>query len=514
MAFFDDRQFLLSHIHHSFITCDDTGMCEMVMLNELITDKSLTKTTDTEDCENDEQIAKVLDYYSSFLDSELLEAGQSVDIVSDMALIGAHRHRSNTAQRLERLKKEKQLQAKIKHVQWKKNSDPLSESEKSELFPKKENIHNDVGPRKSALAEAIERHPAVPNNPFNEYTRFDGKNSRGAPTKRIAIYLTMLPPKERAYPMEVVCLPNARVHDLIGLICWQYTNVGREPKLHPNVANYSLRIAEETGEVDEDFPSLDSKEMVAKFGFPVLALVERNTAESVPLITIHIEDEFTKIEVPNLDVTLRDVIEQIQKRRKWFANVKSFYIERLDNPGSRLSLESRLSDLGSLEFQIVKADSASQDLTNDDWDMQQMTAMEAPLYQSYIVTAKKVARSYDVQMGISGEKVEINPLPQSGAIKIVTRQQRPATYYMDTIAACEMVPKKYNAGKSVFRIVRQNGTEFKHYSFEANNQTAQEIVKKLQVILDMSSNTACKEYQQLRERKLQKKLHRNSQRIF
>lgn len=36
MAFYDDKKFLLSHIRHSFITCDDTGMCEMVMLNELI----------------------------------------------------------------------------------------------------------------------------------------------------------------------------------------------------------------------------------------------------------------------------------------------------------------------------------------------------------------------------------------------------------------------------------------------------------------------------------------------
>jgi hypothetical protein len=34
MAFYDDRKFILSHIRHSFITCDDTGMCEMVMLNE------------------------------------------------------------------------------------------------------------------------------------------------------------------------------------------------------------------------------------------------------------------------------------------------------------------------------------------------------------------------------------------------------------------------------------------------------------------------------------------------
>lgn len=34
MAMFDDRRFLLSHINHSFITGDDTGICEVVMLDE------------------------------------------------------------------------------------------------------------------------------------------------------------------------------------------------------------------------------------------------------------------------------------------------------------------------------------------------------------------------------------------------------------------------------------------------------------------------------------------------
>ncbi len=110
--------------------------------------------------------------------------------------------------------------------------------------------------------------------------------SEGAPTKRIVIYLTMLPMESRQYPMEVVTLCIARVHDLIGLICWQYTNEGKEPRLKPNVSHYSLRIAEENGEVDPDFPSLNSKELVAKFGFPVLALVEKDDLENGLVVTM------------------------------------------------------------------------------------------------------------------------------------------------------------------------------------------------------------------------------------
>jgi hypothetical protein len=57
--------------------------------------------------------------------SELSEAAQSYDIMSDMDLIGVRR-RSNTAQRLERLKKEKKSQSKLQTYAWKPNPYPLS----------------------------------------------------------------------------------------------------------------------------------------------------------------------------------------------------------------------------------------------------------------------------------------------------------------------------------------------------------------------------------------------------
>lgn len=43
-----------------------------------------------------------------------------------------------------------------------------------------------------------------------------------------------------------------------------------------NIEMYALHIAEDDGEVDMDFPSLDSREPVTKFGFSKLALVEKD----------------------------------------------------------------------------------------------------------------------------------------------------------------------------------------------------------------------------------------------
>jgi len=36
---------------------------------------------------------------------------------------------------------------------------------------------------------------------------------------------------ERQYPMTVVVLSSAKIFQLIGLICWQYTMEGRQPPL-------------------------------------------------------------------------------------------------------------------------------------------------------------------------------------------------------------------------------------------------------------------------------------------
>lgn len=47
------------------------------------------------------------------------------------------------------------------------------------------------------------------------------------------------------------------------------------------VTNYGLYITEEDGEVDRDFPCLEPKEVVDKFGFSCLGLVEHKHLKNV-----------------------------------------------------------------------------------------------------------------------------------------------------------------------------------------------------------------------------------------
>uniref|UniRef100_A0A6G1S8I1 Target of rapamycin complex 2 subunit MAPKAP1 n=1 Tax=Aceria tosichella TaxID=561515 RepID=A0A6G1S8I1_9ACAR len=283
MALFDDRRFLLSHINHSFITGDDTGICEVVMLDEdvienqhqicleLLGQNSSDKSESRLDTE-----AYDLNYESELFESE--QGGQSYDIASDLEYM-SHRRRSNTAQRLDRLKKDKINQSKTRTIVWRCNS-PTSSSEDrlSHESPTHENETEYVKkpkspPKESALTRLLEKFPSLPKNPFSEYAQFDGGMSEAGPVKKIRVFIALNNQQQTNY--EVVIVSNAKVQDLIGLTCWQYTNEGREPKLHNDINKYCLRIAEDNGEVDPDFSSLNPKEPLLKFNFPSLALTEK-----------------------------------------------------------------------------------------------------------------------------------------------------------------------------------------------------------------------------------------------
>ena len=154
--------------------------------------------------------------------------------------------------------------------------------------------------RKSLLSIAIQKSPKAPLNPFNEYSRFDGRVIEdNVPTKRIRIFFYIfkgedakkldLTANSAPYGMvttgknwiEVVVLASAKISDLIGLSCWQYTQLGVTPALKTDLSLYALKIAEENGDVDADFPCLNAQDDVKRYGFPFLALVEVATSITV-----------------------------------------------------------------------------------------------------------------------------------------------------------------------------------------------------------------------------------------
>ena len=75
--------------------------------------------------------------------------------------------------------------------------------------------------------------------------------------------------------------------------------------------------------------------------------------------------------------------------------------------------------------------------------------LDAPLFQSFNVQIiSKVRTKIDIHLGISGEKVEIDPQQQQGWS---VYKQKAATYDMDTIVSCDLVSE--GEERKVFKMV-------------------------------------------------------------
>lgn len=456
MALYDNQHWLLSHIRDSFISTDDTGACEMVMLGD--------------DLPKQLKANGVLECYPGMEDSD----DEDIDAMADsydiqMEMEFGHRQRSNTAQRLEKMDVERKKAAEIKHVKWENNPSNISIETQLELFQrkdfrKKKEVTTDK--RHSLLSEQLEKCPNLPQNPFTDYSRFDGNEQIGIPAKKYRIFMSMLPKEQRMYPMQVVVIATAKVQEFIGLICYKYATEHPDNPLKVDITKYGLYITEDDGEVDWDLPCLDPRETISKFGFTCLGLKEMTPHDRARHNTI----------VPKA-------------------------VQRQENTeGKDTEQKSVAEDLAMMEDHT--------------------TAMEAPLYQLYKVhIINKVRAKTEIHLGISGEKIEIDPVVTGKGAGRFWNRQRAVSYHIDSIAWCELVEHK--GPKTLFTLVYtpnasnldpitgssgqthslHQSASFKNHDFEADSATAEEIVRKINHILELRSGTSRKEYVAHRERK-------------
>lgn len=423
-----------------------------------------------------------------------------------------HRQRSNTAHNLEKLKKARA--SKIRSVKVEdKEIVPMNEEEKEAFFSVKApiSIPGASANPQSKLAQALMLSPKQSQNKFIEYARFDGSSQSGLPTRTMHIFLTMLPENQRNYPMAVCVSMYAKVQDFIGLICYKCTMANPDVVLK-SVRHYGLYITEEDGEVEPDFPPLDVREPCSKFRFSHLALVERK----VP--------NFATLTTPTPAPTMN---------------------QNFDYPRTL----SMTSEMESVRHQALICDEKTrrmnlqQQQTRDLATMlSHTTAMEAPLYRSFrvhmiVMTFYKV----EIQLGVSGEKIEIDPVQQNNKFWSSKRPQKAVAHKITNIAAADFIDVK--STRAVFRIIympdkgtpglgsnfessnigsastslsgggssgRKNQSApasptFKNYSFETDLKTAQEVVEKITNILEMRSSVTRKEFLAYQEKKTKRR---------
>ncbi|XP_028571891.1 target of rapamycin complex 2 subunit MAPKAP1 isoform X8 [Podarcis muralis] len=510
MAFLDNPTIILAHIRQSHVTSDDTGMCELVLIDHDVDLEKFQPTSANGDNSSETQ--------GSNGESQGYVYSQSVDITSSWDF--GIRRRSNTAQRLERLRKERQNQIKCKNVQWKERNTSYSAEELSLLFEKK-NFR--VKPQRAAtkpsiLSVRLEQCPLQLNNPFNEYSKFDGKGHIGTTaTKIIDVYLPLHTNQDKLQPMTVVTIANAKVHDLIGLICWQYTSEGREPKLNENVSAYCLHIAEDDGEVDTDFPPLDCNEPIHKFGFSTLALVEKYSSPGLAakqslfvriasgskaapgfpsdsffaarkrnLARVSVNSlfksakrnaahGFSLIQVDSMKVTMKDILQKALKRRK----------------GSQRGSGSRGEEISEEDPQIDIA--TVQDM------------LSSHHYKSFKVSMiHRLRFTTDVQLGISGDKVEVDPVTNQKASTKFWIKQKPISIDCELLCTCDLAEEK-SPSHAIFKLAYLSNHDYKHLYFESDAATVNEIVLKVNYILESRASTTRADYLAQKQRKLSRR---------
>ncbi|XP_023615889.1 target of rapamycin complex 2 subunit MAPKAP1 isoform X4 [Myotis lucifugus] len=461
MAFLDNPTIILAHIRQSHVTSDDTGMCEMVLIDHDVDLEKIHPPSMTGDNGSDIQ--------GSNGETQGYVYAQSVDITSSWDF--GIRRRSNTAQRLERLRKERQNQIKCKNIQWKERNSKQSAQELKSLFEKKSLKEKPPSSGKqSILSVRLEQCPLQLNNPFNEYSKFDGKGHVGTTaTKKIDVYLPLHSSQDRLLPMTVVTMASARVQDLIGLICWQYTSEGREPKLNDNVSAYCLHIAEDDGEVDTDFPPLDSNEPIHKFGFSTLALVEKYsspglTSKESLFVRINAAHGFSLIQVDNTKVTMKEILLKAVKRRKGSQKISGpqYRLEKQSEPNVAVDLESTLESQSVWEFCLVRENS------------------------------------------ISGDKVEIDPVTNQKASTKFWIKQKPISIDSDLLCACDLAEEK-SPSHAIFKLTYLSNHDYKHLYFESDAATVNEIMLKVNYILESRASTARADYFAQKQRKLNRR---------
>ncbi|XP_017404633.1 target of rapamycin complex 2 subunit MAPKAP1 isoform X6 [Cebus imitator] len=472
MAFLDNPTIILAHIRQSHVTSDDTGMCEMVLIDHDVDLEKIHPPSMPGDSGSEIQ--------GSNGETQGYVYAQSVDITSSWDF--GIRRRSNTAQRLERLRKERQNQIKCKNIQWKERNSKQSAQELKSLFEKKSLKEKPpISGKQSILSVRLEQCPLQLNNPFNEYSKFDGKGHVGTTaTKKIDVYLPLHSSQDRLLPMTVVTMASARVQDLIGLICWQYTSEGREPKLNDNVSAYCLHIAEDDGEVDTDFPPLDSNEPIHKFGFSTLALVEKYsspglTSKESLFVRINAAHGFSLIQVDNTKVTMKEILLKAVKRRKGSQKIS----------GSRA--DGVLEEDSQIDIATVQ-------------DM-----LSSHHYKSFKVSMiHRLRFTTDVQLGISGDKVEIDPVTNQKASTKFWIKQKPISIDSDLLCACDLAEEK-SPSHAIFKLTYLSNHDYKHLYFESDAATINEIVLKVNYILESRASTARADYFAQKQRKLNRR---------
>ncbi|THH19606.1 hypothetical protein EW146_g1597 [Bondarzewia mesenterica] len=136
-------------------------------------------------------------------------------------------------------------------------------------------------PAKSALTSLLASSDS--SNPFSDlYSAISGRGVPASASTTITIFFPHAG-EPAGKPMELNVRKDATMEEVLGFSLWNYWEEAWQPRLDQredvsedllSAVGWVLRIAEDNGEVDEDFPPPDRTGKISKFNFDVYAVLE------------------------------------------------------------------------------------------------------------------------------------------------------------------------------------------------------------------------------------------------
>ncbi|KAJ3156100.1 hypothetical protein HDU86_004068 [Geranomyces michiganensis] len=399
----------------------------------------------------------------------------------------------------------------------------LASSDSGDAEPMRTRSRQDLSPGKPASAlTALFMAQSRSDNPFGlDYSFFSGK---GDPQPiKLRIYIPMS--DEPEVPLTLSVLREASVEEAMGYALYEYWAESRQPIIPEglrDVKMWNMRIVEDDGTIDDDFPALERTRKISKFAFDQFALVEASpdqvkqhdsnlrkaaassvadlvspsssnaspTATTV-FLKVHL---YSTIEVKQTttmpvasNIPLAEIFESICRKRKYDP---SKYVFKMADTQTDVPLDKTLDQLRVSELCILKrAGGGAGDVflrpPDEKHDVEDQPRFIEPdeytsMYKQYNVVHKAfMGRAYDRILTIDGDYVHI----MTGGNKQMFDTMKTASHHINSVISCKAT-KKSNSFKL---IVQGKSSDPRSYDLEASSEIeAAEICSKISFLTQLN----------------------------
>jgi len=390
------------------------------------------------------------------------------------------------------------------------------------LFVKQKNILTIDGGRSipqgkplvSNLSQLLKQNSSS-SNPFADYRFFSGKGDPDS--MELMIYLPFSDEPEK--PLQIMVKKTATVEDVIGYSLYEYNEAERQPVITSDldVPYWNMRIVEDDGEIDEDFPALERSRKIQKFAFDSFAICKASQAEASknlsvrnakqaktvvnvvkPAPDVAVSNEinpktymirvhlYSTLEVKQTttqqfpsNMLLRDVFKSICQKRKY--NINDYVLKMADTK-SNVDLDKTLEQSKLEEICVLKRDrGGAGDIflrppdekdNNNNIDSISLSQDDySSIYKQWTVSYRHFMGRSECILIIDGEYIYIT----SNDNKFLKK----TSYHIGSVEMC----RTHHKNNSIIKFVIKRAHDSKSYEFEAASpQEAEEICTKIKIL--------------------------------